>query len=87
MPFETVLEVLYSLLTDLLELSADCAEPALRNATLGKELASLSKRIDPLWVAQAVEGLDQLGSRLRRNINRQLGLDAVALSLAGGNRK
>jgi hypothetical protein len=28
-----------------------------------------------------VEGLDQLHGRLRRNINRQLGLDAVAISL------
>ena len=79
--FETVLEVLYSLLTDLLELSTGCAAPALRNATLGKDLASLSKRVDPLWVARAVAGLDQLSSRLRRNINRQLGFDAVALSL------
>lgn len=82
-PFETILEVLYSLLTDLLELSTGCAAPVLRNATLEKELASLSKRVDPLWVAQAVAGLDQLSGRLRRNINRQLGFDAVALSLGG----
>ena len=38
-PFETVLEVFYSLLTDLLELSADCAGPALRNPPLEKELS------------------------------------------------
>jgi DNA polymerase III subunit delta' len=85
--FETALEVLYSLLTDLLELSAGGADKALRNATLGKELSSLSKRVDSLWVARAVEGLDELGSRLRRNINKQLGLDVVGLSLAEGRRK
>jgi hypothetical protein len=27
-----------------------------------------------------VEALDELGGRLRRNVNRQLGLDAIALS-------
>ena len=85
--FETALEVLYSLLTDLLELSAGCAGLALRNAALGKELASLSKRVDSAWVSQAVEALDELSSRLRRNINRQLGLDAVGLSLAEGRHK
>jgi DNA polymerase-3 subunit delta' len=82
-PFETILEVLYSLLTDLLELSTGCAGPALRNPPLEKELTSLSRRVDSLWVARAAEGLDELGARLRRNINRQLGLDAVALSLSG----
>jgi DNA polymerase-3 subunit delta' len=81
-PFETILEVFYSLLTDLLELSAGCSDPVLRNPTFARELAALSKRVDPSWVSRAVEALDELGSRLRRNINRQLGLDAVALSLA-----
>jgi DNA polymerase III subunit delta' len=81
-PFETILELFYSLLTDLLELSADCGEPVLRNPTLGKELSAISKRVDPLWVVRAVQGLDELEGRLRRNINRQLGLDAVVLSLA-----
>ena len=80
-PFETVLELFYSLLTDLLELSAGCSEPRLRNPIFGKELASLSRRVDPVWVAHAVQGLDELSGRLRRNINRQLGLDAVAMSL------
>jgi DNA polymerase-3 subunit delta' len=83
LPFESVLELFYSLLTDLLELSAGCANPKLRNPTLEKELAALGKRVDPHWVSQAVAGLDELWSRLRRNVNRQLGLDAVLLSLSG----
>ena len=82
LPFESVLELFYSLLTDLLELSAGCANLKLRNPALAKELAALGKRVDPQWVSQAVAGLDELGSRLRRNVNRQLGLDAVVLSLA-----
>ena len=90
LPFESVLELFYSLLTDLLELSAGCANLKLRNPTLAKELAALGKRVDPQWVSRAVEGLDELWSRLRRNVNRQLGLDAVVLSLSqerpSGNR-
>ena len=90
LPFESVLELFYSLLTDLLELSAGCANLTLRNPTLAKELAALGKRVDPQWVSRAVEGLDELWSRLRRNVNRQLGLDAVVLSLSqerpSGNR-
>ena len=81
-PFETILELFYSLLTDLLELSAGCRDAVLRNPALGKELVALGKSVNPLWVTRAVLALDELGSRLRRNINRQLGLDAVALSLA-----
>ena len=82
LPFESILELFYSLLTDLLELSAGCANLKLRNPTLEKELVALGKRVDPRWVSQAVTGLDELWSRLRRNINRQLGLDAVVLSLS-----
>ena len=35
-------------------------EPRLRNPIFGKELASLSRRVDPVWVAHAVQGLDEL---------------------------
>jgi DNA polymerase-3 subunit delta' len=82
LPFESVLEMFYSLLTDLLELSAGCVNHTYRNPTLEKELNALGKRVDPQWVSQAVQGLDELWSRLRRNVNRQLGLDAVILSLS-----
>ena len=58
-----------------------------RNPILRKELANLSRRVDPAWVARAVAALDELSGRLRRNINRQLGLDAVALSLAGNQKQ
>src|SRR4029077_5700401 len=51
-PFESVLELFYSLLTDLLELSVGCTQPALRNPTLAKELTALGKRVDPQWVSE-----------------------------------
>jgi len=87
MPFETVLEVFYSLLNDLLELSAGFAGQQARNPALGKELAGLSRQVDTAWIASAVDGLDELDGRLRRNVNRQLGLDAIALSLSEALQK
>ena len=80
--FENVLEVFYSLLTDLLDLSSSSAKKVLRNPALGRELETLSKKIDVAWVSRAVDGFDVLHARTRRNINRSLGLDAVAISLS-----
>ncbi len=80
--FENVLEVFYSLLTDLLDLSCSSSKKMLRNPALRRELEILSKKVDVAWITKAVEGMDVLHSRVRRNINRSLGLDAVAISLA-----
>ncbi|HEV3220416.1 MAG TPA: hypothetical protein VGZ48_11640 [Candidatus Acidoferrales bacterium] len=80
--FENLLEALYSLLADLLELVTSPDHPALRNPSLSKELGALSARIDAKWVARAVRGVDRLASRTRRNINRQLGLDALGITLS-----
>jgi DNA polymerase-3 subunit delta' len=80
--FENVLEVFYSLLTDLLDLSSSSTKKVLRNPALRRELETLSKRIDAAWIRKAVDGFDVLNARTRRNINRSLGLDAVAISLA-----
>jgi DNA polymerase III subunit delta' len=79
--FENVLEVFYSLLTDLLHLSCSSTQKTLRNPSLGRELETLSKKVDTTWIGKAVDGFDTLHARMRRNINRSLGLDAVAISL------
>jgi DNA polymerase-3 subunit delta' len=81
-PFEKVLEVFYSLLTDLLHLSCSPSKKVLRNPALRRELETLGKKVDVAWVNKAVGGFDSLHARMRRNINRSLGLDAVAISLA-----
>jgi DNA polymerase-3 subunit delta' len=78
--FESILTLLYSLLTDLLELSQGPKNRFSRNPDLQPELEALSRQIDFNWVVQATQGLDQLESRLRRNISRQLGLDALLVS-------
>src|SRR5690348_5966826 len=80
--FENVLEVFYSLLTDLLDLSSTSTKKVLRHPALARELEILSKKVDVAWISKAVDGFDVLHARTRRNINRSLGLDAVAISLA-----
>jgi len=80
--FEDQLGVFYGLLTDLLELTSKLKEPVLRNANLAQELESLSQSVDSAWVLRAIAGFDELYAGARRNLNRQLGLDALAASLA-----
>jgi DNA polymerase III subunit delta' len=80
--FEDQLQVFYALLGDLLELTCGAKQPRLRYLHLSKELEVLSKIVDSSWVMRAISGFDELHSGLRRNLNRQLGLDALAASLA-----
>jgi DNA polymerase III subunit delta' len=79
--FENILELFYSLLTDLLELSQGPKLSLPRNPDLRAELETLGKKISFEWVLRATQGLDTLESRLRRNVGRQLGLDALIASL------
>ena len=79
--FENMLAEFYSLLTDLLELSQGPESSLPRNPDFRRELETLSRKVDFEWVLRATRGLDILESRLRRNIGRQLGLDAYIASL------
>ena len=83
--FEDHLAVLYSLLSDLLEISSGIASPRLRNAWLQKELNILAKRVNVNWVMRALRGLDDLAAGARRNLNRQLGLEGLAAELSLAN--
>jgi len=47
-----------------------------------REIETLGKKVDWKWVMQATRGLDTLEGGLRRNIGRQLGLDALITSLS-----
>jgi DNA polymerase-3 subunit delta' len=80
--FEEQLQVFYGLLGDLLELTSGAKQPVLRNLHLSRELEALGKLVDSSWVMRAIAGFDELHSGVRRNLNRQLGLDALAASLA-----
>ncbi len=79
---ERQLDVFYGLLTDLLELAAKVKTPVLRNKQLAKELETLSASVNVEWVMHAIRGIDELYFGTKRNLNRQLGLDALATSLA-----
>lgn len=79
--FENILALFYSLLTDLLESSQSPASSVLRNPDLRKEIEALGKKIDWSWLVRAARGLDTIEDRLRRNIGRQLSLDALLASL------
>ncbi len=80
--FEEQISIFHGLLTDLLELTSKVKKPVLRNILLAKELEALSQMVDSGWVMQAISGFDELYAGARRNLNRQLGLDAVAAALA-----
>ena len=80
--FGDQVNVFYGLLTDLLERTAPSKEPLLRNAPLGRELEALGKSIDSAWVMRAIAAFDELYAGSRRNLNRQLGLDALAAALS-----
>lgn len=80
--FENILGLIYSFLTDLLESSQGPKSTFLRNPDLRREIETLGHKIDWDWILRATRGLDQLEGRLRRNIGRQLGLDALTASMS-----
>jgi DNA polymerase-3 subunit delta' len=80
--FENLLELFYNAFHDLLDAVWGVSLPALRNPDLRGEIEALAKRVSPDWVAHAVGRLDTLAGRIRRNTNRQLGLDSMAAELA-----
>src|SRR6267378_8324084 len=80
--YEDLLGDFYGLLSDLLEMSAGLKTPQLRNPHLAKELGALARSVNPEWVMRAITGVDELASGARRNLNRQLGMDALAASLS-----
>jgi len=80
--FEEQLSVFYSLLCDLLELSSGIPSPQLRNLPLRKDLDAVAKQIDTRWVMRALRSLDQVAAGVRRNLNRQLSLDAFVAELS-----
>jgi DNA polymerase-3 subunit delta' len=80
--FENLLELFYNVFHDLLDAVWDVSGPALRNPDLQGEIETLAKRVSADWVARVVSRLDALASGVRRNTNRQLGLDSMAAALA-----
>jgi DNA polymerase-3 subunit delta' len=85
--FEDMVGIFYGLLSDLLELTSGMKTPLLRNPNLAKELEGLAKLVNSSWVFRAIAAVDEVASGARRNLNRQLGLDAMAASLSTSGSK
>jgi DNA polymerase-3 subunit delta' len=81
-PFEELSAIFYGLLSDLLELTSGATSTQFRNPHLAKELEAFARLVNSSWVMRAIAGLDEVTAGARRNLNRQLGLDALAASLS-----
>ena len=84
---EQQLDALYGLLHDLLRLQDGGEAVVLINEDIRKDLATLAKRTDFDWIARALAKVDELERLLRRNVQKQIALEALAVSLrpaAGG---
>ncbi|MDX2149657.1 MAG: AAA family ATPase [Bryobacteraceae bacterium] len=74
------LAVLAALLEDLLLVAHGV--PAGRNADLEPQLRALAKRVNFPWIREALHKTNDLASLVRRNIQKSLALDAMAIQLS-----
>jgi len=77
---EKIIRALYSVLQDLMFLSAGAPE-LVRNVDIQAELEKLLKSLDFDWISFAAEQVDELQRGMRRNVMRSLSLDAFAAAL------
>ena len=77
---ESYIEVLYSLLEDMVRLANGVAED-LRNQDIQGELKALAGRVSFEWLRAAVGRADELVELARRNIQKSIALDAFAVQL------
>src|SRR5579864_5947543 len=78
---DAYLDVLYLLLEDVLRLANGVA--GIRNQDLRQPLTALAGRVSFDWLRAAVAHVDELVRLLRRNIQKSLALDALAVELRG----
>jgi DNA polymerase-3 subunit delta' len=83
--FESLIEILYSVLQDILYLEADLPG-AIRNIDCRSELNGLGRSFTQDRLFRATEGLDRILSASRRNANRPLALDSWALTVSQPGR-
>jgi len=76
---ELYLKVLYELLRDLLLLHSDGGE--IRNPDIRRELEPLAARVEFAWLRKAVAKVDEILQLVRRNIQKNIALDALIVEL------
>lgn len=82
---ELQLDALYDLLHDLLHLKHG-VDPVI-NDDIRSELSSLASQVDVAWLETASRQVDALGGLARRNIQKQIALEAFAVGLAAVDRQ
>ncbi len=76
---EPHLEVLYGLLRDVLVLRESAG--ALRNTDMRAELEAVARKVSFAWIRRAVRQVDAVSDLIRRNIQKSIALDALAVDL------
>jgi hypothetical protein len=76
---ESYLEVLYSLLEDMLRLANGVT--VLRNGDIRADLDGLARKVTFEWLRQTVGRVDELVDLARRNIQKSIAFDALAVAL------
>ncbi len=71
--------MLYELLRDLLLLREGAGE--IRNQDIRRELEAVAAKIEFAWIRQAVAKVDEIARLVRRNIQKQIALDALIVEL------
>jgi DNA polymerase-3 subunit delta' len=75
------LQALYELLRDLLVLRVSGGE--IRNIDIRGELQTLAGKTSYAWMRKAVVRLDEIAEMMRRNIQKNIALDALIAELRG----
>ncbi len=78
-PLEALAESLYGLLQDLIH--CKLGRDDLINSDLAERIEGLSRRISFPWVEKAVAEIDEMRRLERRNIQKQIALESLALTL------
>jgi len=76
---DAYLKALYDLLRDLLLLHEGAGE--LRNQDIRRELEAVAGRVEFGWIRRAVKKVDEIAELVRRNIQKQIALDAIIVEL------
>ena len=77
---ELQLDTLYDLLRDLLHLIQGAPSTPLANEDIRGELAALASQVDFRWLEDALAQADELDHLARRNIQKQIALEAFAIA-------
>jgi DNA polymerase III subunit delta' len=74
---EWYLEALYSLIDDVIRLGHGM--PEIRNRDIRGEIEALARKVSFAWLQKMVERVDELVELGRRNIQKTIALDALAV--------